>query len=61
MLDRFFYFLKLFAQLICWVCVAIAAIGAMTTKDTIFLVCGIVAILTVGYKAVRVINESTNN
>lgn len=60
MIDRFLYFLKLFIQLICWMCVAVAGVGATTTGDTFFLICGIIAIAMVGYRAIRIINESMN-
>lgn len=56
MIKRFIYFLKLFIQLICWVCVVIAAIGAVTTDDTFFKVCGVIAIVTLAYNAYRYIS-----
>lgn len=66
MIDRFLFFLKLFAGLLCWLCVAVAAIGAISTKDTFFVVCGVVAILTLAYNGCRFMSKhsgsiNTNN
>lgn len=56
-MEGFKRFIKLFIGLLCWVCVGIASIGAITTGDTFIRVCGVVAIFTLAYYAYRFINS----
>ena len=61
MIEKFFYFLKLFAGLLCWVCVAIASLGAILSGDIFFKVCGVISLISVTYKACMGIKESIHN
>lgn len=57
MKERFLFFLKQFASLLCWLCVAISCIGATTTGDGFFVVTGIVGLITIAYKVYNFINN----
>lgn len=48
MISKLMYFLKIFAGLIAWFCVAIAAIGAISTEDKFFVIAGIISIIKLG-------------
>lgn len=55
-MNGFKKFFKLFIGLLCWVCVAIATIGAITSADVVFQICGIVSAATLAVYAYRFIN-----
>lgn len=60
MKERLLFFLKQFASLLCWLCVAISCIGATTTGDGFFVVTGIVGLITIAYKVYNFIKTAPN-
>lgn len=60
MKERLLFFLKQFATLLCWLCVAISCIGATTTGDGFFITTGVVGLITMAVAVYNFINNQYN-